>query len=166
MTLPLIENKDCDLHIELYETTEPNPFTSTLPITLVNIATSNPDPLKPLQFQVDSAAFLQLDLTNPAYDNTQLTMVGKAVSDDPLAEVPPLTFLFTLDVYDRPCTKNFATVLASNSINYNAYEPTLATQLTGFTNNDCEFTIALVNQGDLVTNPTSFAPVTVIQPTF
>jgi len=72
-------------------------------------------------------------------------MVGKVVSDDPKAEVPAQTFLFTLDIYDRPCTKNFATVLASSSINYNAYEPTLATELNGFSNNDCELTIALVN---------------------
>ena len=93
-------------------------------------------------------------------------MLGKAVSDDPLAEVPAQTFLFMIQVYDRPCTKNFASVLTSSSINYYAYEPTLATKLTGFNNNDCEFTIALVNKGDLVTNPTSFAPVTVIQPTF
>ena len=88
-TLPLIDNGDCNLHLELYDTAEPNDYQSTVPMTFVDLVSINPDVDKPLLFGVTTAAYMTLDLTDINLHGTTLTMIGKAVSDDPDAEEPP-----------------------------------------------------------------------------
>lgn len=87
-TLPLIDNDDCDLHLELYDTVEPNDYQSTVPMTFVDLVSINPDPDKPLLFGVTAAGYITMDLTDTNLHGTTLTMLGKAVSDDPEAEEP------------------------------------------------------------------------------
>lgn len=46
-TLPLIDNGNCDFHIDLFDTIEPTDYQTTVPMTYVDAATLQ-NPSKPL----------------------------------------------------------------------------------------------------------------------
>ena len=161
-TLPLINNNDCDMHIELYDTAEPTDYQATVPMTFVDCVTTVPDLSKPLKFDVTTAAYITMDLTDTLLDNTVVTLLGKAVSDDPLLEEPPQTFIFTIEIYDRPCVPNLQLNTPSSDVIFHLEQLPTIVEFNADTNGNCEYTLILADSGVDPPVPTTFAAVTLV----
>lgn len=164
-TLPLIDNGDCDFHIDLFDTIEPNDYQTTVPMTYVDAVTLQSSN-KPLQFSVTAAAYITLDLTDTNLDKDVVNLVGKVVSDEPDTLELPQTFIFTIEIYHRPCEKNLKTDMDFSKVQYVLGQPLLIVELDRFNNNNCDFSLILADKDIDPPVTTSLPGVTLIQATF